>query len=356
MHMRCDRCACHMYCIYCMESSATCSPAGGLNSSDFPVPKPTLRESNSPTWWNGWVDRDVLWWEPIMNHPQYYHKTTNGQTSSPNGSFILCSFFDHWYNPNSSHDSGPQLPQSPSSGRHQTRLSWGNGWVADSPCLFWNWDPKFNLSGCVRQPCWMMSSRIILSTSFILLHYLYYYIVYHCPLYESLLTNLNDILGFEHSSLRLFESIRQTSGLNMNHRRWGAKRYGHQKGFEKTLLPEISHFPRTVGRYGRMQWSLATANSSLFPPRNEIGEENVTLLRDVMEVPCFVWNRQWCNRQFSGDDILDTVVAFTSKWSNIFQNHVSINHYKFCPSVPSPDFTDFRSSLRVVSFIKWQPI
>jgi hypothetical protein len=46
-----------------------------------------------------------------------------------------------------------------------------------------------------------------------------------------------------------------------------------------------------------------------------------------MEVPCFVWNRQWCNRQFSGDDILDTVVAFTSKWSNIFHIHVSINQY-----------------------------
>lgn len=182
------------------------------------------------------------------------------------------------------------------------------------------------------------------------LHHLYYYIiyifiVYHCPLCESLSTNLNDILGFEHSSLRLFESIRQTWGLNKNHQRWGTKRYGHQKGFEKTLLPEISHFPRTVG-----------ANSSLFPPRNEIGEENVTLLRDVMEVPFFVWNRQWCNRQFSGDDILDTVVAFTSNWSSIFQNHVLINHYKVCQSVPSPDFTDFRSSLRVVSFIKWQPI
>lgn len=123
---------CTVYCIYCMECSATCSPAGDLNSSEFWERQTVLLG------WHGWVDRDVLWWEPIMNHPQYYHKTTNGQTSSPNGSFILCSCFDHWYNPNSSHDSGPQLPTI-FRAQEDTKQDWAEGkagWQTPSRASF----------------------------------------------------------------------------------------------------------------------------------------------------------------------------------------------------------------------------
>ena len=133
----------------------------------------------------------------------------------------------------------------------------------------------------------------------------------------------------------------------MKHQRWasprdmvlspkGEKNHGKHVFYQFTIyLPYISII-NPLSKNGCALFSDAViANSEDRqppgkPPRNEIAEENVTLLRGCHGGSLFrLFHQQWCKRQFSGDDTLDSVVKIHLK----FIQHIPkswFNHYKFC--------------------------